>query len=289
MSEYMEKFAVSRLVGAPPGYIGYEEGGQLTEAVRRRPYQVILLDEIEKAHPDVFNVLLAVLDDGRLTDGQGRTVDFKNTVLIMTSNVGSQFIAGFAARADGMDEEAYEEMKGQVTESLRLTFRPEFLNRVDEVIVFHQLTEAELSAIVDLQIADLARRLEAQDLTLEVTPAAKGLIVREGYDPAFGARPLKRTIQRLLENPFARALLGGKFAPGDRITADADIVGGTLVFSTESATIVAEASERRDARAGRREAVGAGAAGGPGGRRRKQPLDLPPIEEPPSEGGERLN
>jgi len=285
MSEYMEKFSVSRLVGAPPGYIGYEEGGQLTEAVRRRPYQVILLDEIEKAHPDVFNILLAVLDDGRLTDGQGRTVDFKNTVLIMTSNVGSQFIAGFVARGDAMDEEAYEDMKRQVTESLRLTFRPEFLNRIDEVIVFHQLTEAELAAIVDLQIADLARRLSAQDLALEVTPAAKGLIVREGTDPAFGARPLKRTIQRLLENPFAKALLEGRFAPGDRIVADADIVGGTLVFTTDRATIVTEASDRRDARApAGKEPVAAG-----GRRRGKQPLDLPPIEGPPSDGGERLN
>jgi ATP-dependent Clp protease ATP-binding subunit ClpB len=286
MSEYMEKFAVSRLVGAPPGYIGYEEGGQLTEAVRRRPYQVILLDEIEKAHPDVFNVLLAVLDDGRLTDGQGRTVDFKNTVLIMTSNVGSQFIAGFAARGDAMDDEAYQEMKAQVTESLRLTFRPEFLNRVDEVIVFHQLTEQELASVVDLQIPDLARRLASQDLTLEVTPAAKGLIVREGYDPAFGARPLRRTIQRLLENPFAKALLEGRFRPGDRIVADADIVGGTLLFSTAAETIVAEASDRRDARAAGREPVGASA-----GRksRREKATELPPMESPPSDDGERLN
>jgi len=284
MSEYMEKFSVSRLVGAPPGYIGYEEGGQLTEAVRRRPYQVILFDETEKAHPDVFNILLAVLDDGRLTDGQGRTVDFRNTVLIMTSNVGSQFIAGFAARGDAMDEAAYEEMKSQVTESLRLTFRPEFLNRIDEVIVFHQLSSDELAAIVDLQIADLARRLAAQDLALEVTPAARGLIVREGFDPAFGARPLKRTIQRLLENPFARALLEGRFAPGDRIVADADIVGGTLVFSTERETIVAEASDRRDARAAAgKETVAAGR------RKRRQPLDLPPIDEPSGDGGERLN
>jgi ATP-dependent Clp protease ATP-binding subunit ClpB len=285
MSEYMEKFSVSRLVGAPPGYIGYEEGGQLTEAVRRRPYQVILLDEIEKAHPDVFNVLLAVLDDGRLTDGQGRTVDFRNTVLIMTSNVGSQFIAGFAARGEPDDEAAYEEMKAQVTESLRLTFRPEFLNRVDEVIVFHQLTQDELAAIVDLQIADLARRLAAQELTLEVTPAAKGLIVREGFDPAYGARPLKRTIQRLLENPFAKALLEGRFKPGDRIVADADIVGGTLVFTTDSATVVTEAADRRDARAGAREPVGAGT----GGRKRRAPTELPPIDEPAPDGGERLN
>src|SRR5881296_3654150 len=179
MSEYMEKFSVSRLVGAPPGYVGYEEGGQLTEAVRRRPYQVVLLDEIEKAHPDVFNVLLQVLDDGRLTDGQGRTVDFKNTVVIMTSNVGSQFIAGFAGRGDAGNESAYEAMKDQVIESLRLQFRPEFLNRVDEVIVFHALTDADLAAIVDLLLADLERRLVAQEITLELTASAKALIVRE--------------------------------------------------------------------------------------------------------------
>jgi ATP-dependent Clp protease ATP-binding subunit ClpC len=183
-----------------------------------------------------------------------------------------------------MDDEAYQEMKAQVTESLRLTFRPEFLNRVDEVIVFHQLTEQELASIVDLQIADLARRLASQDLTLEVTPAAKGLIVREGYDPAFGARPLRRTIQRLLENPFAKALLEGRFKPGDRIEAEADIVGGTLVFSTARETIVAEASDRRDARsAAGKEPVAAA------GRRRAKSLDLPPIEEPPGDGSERLN
>ena len=215
MSEYMEKFSVSRLVGAPPGYVGYDEGGQLTEAVRRRPYQVVLLDEIEKAHPDVFNVLLQVLDDGRLTDGQGRTVDFKNTVVIMTSNVGSQVIAAHAASGPATAE-AYEAMKRQVTEPLRLQFRPEFLNRIDEVIVFHALTDADLAAIVDLLLADLQRRLATQDLVLELTPAARALIAREGHDPTFGARPLKRTIQRLVENPFARALLEGRFKPGDR-------------------------------------------------------------------------
>src|SRR6185369_13485161 len=203
----------------PPGYVGYEEGGQLTEAVRRRPYQVILLDEIEKAHPDVFNVLLQVLDDGRLTDSQGRTVDFKNTVVIMTSNVGSQQIQSFAGQSDG---DSYESMKRQVTDQLRMQFRPEFLNRIDEVIVFHALGDAQLAAIADLQLADLQRRIAANDLVLELTPAARALIVREGTDPAFGARPLKRTIQRLVENPFARALLSGSFKPGDRIEADAD-------------------------------------------------------------------
>jgi ATP-dependent Clp protease ATP-binding subunit ClpB len=261
MSEYMEKFSVSRLIGAPPGYVGYEEGGQLTESVRRRPYQVILLDEIEKAHPDVFNILLQVLDDGRLTDGQGRTVDFRNTVIIMTSNVGSQFITGFAARGDD-DRAAYEEMKRQVTEALRLTFRPEFLNRIDEVIVFHALTDDDLAKIVDLQLADLTRRLAEQDLELELTPAAKTLIVREGTDPAYGARPLRRTIQRLVENPLARALVAGEFKPGDRIVVDADVVGGTLVFRTEAATVITEAGARRDARA--KEATAAGAGRGDG-------------------------
>jgi ATP-dependent Clp protease ATP-binding subunit ClpA len=263
MSEYMEKFAVSRLVGAPPGYVGYEEGGQLTEAVRRRPYQVILLDEIEKAHPDVFNVLLQVLDDGRLTDGQGRTVDFRNTVVIMTSNIGSAAIAASSGRAG---DDAYEAMKRQVMETLRGQFRPEFLNRVDEVIVFHALTDEDLARIVELLVADLQRRLEDQDLTLELTPAARALIVREGTDPAFGARPLKRTIQRLVENPFARALLQGQFRPGDRIVADADLVSGTLVFSTEGSTVVTETGSRRDARA--REEV-------PAGARAESVLDLP--------------
>jgi ATP-dependent Clp protease ATP-binding subunit ClpB len=277
MSEYMEKFAVSRLVGAPPGYVGYEEGGQLTEAVRRRPYQVILLDEIEKAHPDVFNVLLQVLDDGRLTDGQGRTVDFKNTVVIMTSNVGSQFIAGFAGRGDAAGAAAYEEMKAQVIESLRLQFRPEFLNRVDEIIVFHALTDADLSAIVDLLLADLSKRLASQDLALELTPGARALIAREGHDPAFGARPLKRTIQRLVENPFARALIQGQFQPGDRIVADADVIGGTLIFTTERSTVAVETGDRRDARSGGRTPVSAGSRGG--GRR--SPLDLPDIDEKP--------
>jgi len=263
MSEYMEKFAVSRLVGAPPGYVGYEEGGQLTEAVRRRPYQVVLLDEIEKAHPDVFNVLLQVLDDGRLTDGQGHTVDFRNTVVIMTSNVGSAAIAASGGRSG---DEAYEDMKRQVTDLLRAQFRPEFLNRIDEVIVFHALTDDDLARIVDLLVADLQRRIADQDLTLELTPNARALIVREGTDPAYGARPLKRTIQRLVENPFARALLQGQFKPGERITADADPVSGTLVFSTEGATVVADAGSRRDARA--REGV-------PAGSPAESVLDLP--------------
>jgi ATP-dependent Clp protease ATP-binding subunit ClpB len=246
MSEYMEKYAVSRLIGAPPGYVGYEEGGQLTEAVRRRPYQVILLDEIEKAHPDVFNVLLQVLDDGRLTDGQGRTVDFKNTVIVMTSNVGSQFITSYAGRRD---ESSYEQMKNQVTDTLRQVFRPEFLNRIDEIIVFHALTEDDLARIVDFLLADLSRRLADHDLELDVTPQARTLIAREGHDPAYGARPLRRSIQRLVENPLARALLEGRFKPGTLIKVDADPVSGTIVFSDGGQTIVTSATdERRDIR-----------------------------------------
>jgi ATP-dependent Clp protease ATP-binding subunit ClpB len=290
MSEYMEKFSVSRLIGAPPGYVGYEEGGQLTEAVRRRPYQVILLDEIEKAHPDVFNLLLQVLDDGRLTDGQGRTVDFKNTVIIMTSNVGSQLITAAAGR--DRDAAAYEVMKRQVTEALRAQFRPEFLNRIDEIIVFHALSDADLEQIVDLLLKDLERRLTEQDLRVELTPAARQLIVREGTDPAYGARPLKRTIQRLVENPLARALLKGEFSPGDTIHIDADPVSGTLVFSTDRSTVVADAATRRDARSASKngdEPVGAGA----GGRGRKSVLDLPDVDRPKrdgdGDGGELVN
>ncbi len=275
MSEYMEKFSVSRLVGAPPGYVGYDEGGQLTEAVRRRPYQVVLLDEIEKAHPDVFNILLQVLDDGRLTDGHGRTVSFKNTVVIMTSNIGSAAIAAAGARAG---DAAYEQMKREVTETLRTAFRPEFLNRVDEVIVFHALVDEDLAAIVDLLLADLDRRLAEQDITLELTPAAKALIVREGTDPAFGARPLKRTIQRLVENQLARALVGGEFRPGARVTADADLGSGTLVFSTDDATVVSDGG-RRDARTRDRDPVGAAA-----GDRSGSPIDLPSTRKKRDDG-----
>jgi ATP-dependent Clp protease ATP-binding subunit ClpA len=276
---------VSRLVGAPPGYVGYEEGGQLTEAVRRRPYQVVLLDEIEKAHPDVFNVLLQVLDDGRLTDSQGRTVDFKNTVLIMTSNIGSQVIAATGARAG--DPDAYEAMKRQVTEALRLQFRPEFLNRIDEVIVFHALTDADLAAIVDLLVADLQRRLAAQDLTLELTAAARALIAREGTDPTFGARPLKRTIQRLVENPLARSLIAGTFKPGATIRVDADPVGSTLVFSSDGESVIADAATRRDARTrDESEAVGAVSGRGRGGHGRgASVLDLPDIDGGSGDGG----
>jgi ATP-dependent Clp protease ATP-binding subunit ClpB len=212
MSEYMEKHTVARLIGAPPGYVGYEEGGQLSEAVRRRPYSVVLFDEIEKAHRDVFNVLLQVLDDGRITDGQGRTVDFKNTVIIMTSNIGSQFITG---------EESSEARSRLVMDALREHFRPEFLNRVDEIIIFDRLTDEDLKKIVDIQLARLTKRLAQQNITLKLTDSAKTVIAREGYDPVYGARPLKRAIQRYLLDPLSINILEGKFGEGQTIIADA--------------------------------------------------------------------
>ncbi len=221
MSEYMEKHTVARLIGAPPGYVGYEEGGQLTEAVRRRPYSVILFDEVEKAHPDVFNALLQVLDDGRLTDGHGRTVDFKNTVVIMTSNVGSQFIHDL-----GRADEA--EMRRRVQESLKATFRPEFLNRIDDIIVFHALTDDQLARIVEIQLGRLSKYLVDRKISVTLTDAARSLIAREGYDPHFGARPIKRAIQRLIQNPLATRILAGELRDGDTVEVDAD--GGGLVF-----------------------------------------------------------
>jgi|YNPMSStandDraft_1061717.scaffolds.fasta_scaffold16994_1 ATP-dependent Clp protease ATP-binding subunit ClpB len=228
MSEYQEKHTVSRLIGAPPGYVGYEEGGQLTEAVRRRPYSVILFDEIEKAHHDVFNVLLQVLDDGRLTDGQGRTVDFKNTIVIMTSNIGSQRILQYRGAFEG---ELYERMKQAVFEELRRHFRPEFLNRVDEIIVFHSLTEADLTRIVDIQVRRLQDRLQDRKITLQLTPAAKKFLVEVGYDPSFGARPLKRAIQREIETPLARLLLIGEIRDGDTVTVDHEPSQDRLTFT----------------------------------------------------------
>jgi ATP-dependent Clp protease ATP-binding subunit ClpB len=222
MSEYMEKHAVARMIGAPPGYVGYEEGGQLTEAIRRRPYAVVLFDEIEKAHPDVFNMLLQILDDGRLTDSQGRTVDFRNTVLIMTSNVGSQYIL-----EHGVSN--FEQVETKVLDLLRQTFKPEFLNRVDDVIIFRPLGREEIERIVDLQIARVERLLADRRLGLELTPAAKQLIVAEGYDPVYGARPLKRAIQRLLQNPLALAVLEGEYREGDRVRVDRS-PDGTLHF-----------------------------------------------------------
>ena len=228
MSEYQEKHNVSRLLGAPPGYIGYEEGGQLTEAVRRRPYCVILLDEIEKAHPDVFNVLLQVLDDGRLTDGQGRTVDFKNSIVIMTSNVGSQRILQFKGSAIG---EVYDRMKDAVTDELRKHFRPEFLNRVDDVIVFHSLTEADLTKIVEIQLGRLRDRLAERNIALILTAAAKAHIVKVGYDPAFGARPLKRVLQKEVETNLGRKLLQGEIKDGQTVTVDYDLSRDGLTFA----------------------------------------------------------
>ncbi len=213
MSEYMEKHTVSRLIGAPPGYVGYEEGGQLTEAVRRRPYCVVLFDEIEKAHPDVFNILLQILDDGRLTDGQGRTVDFKNTIIIMTSNIGSQWISELGGRDDA-------EMRRRVMEALRQHFRPEFLNRIDEIIIFQSLTFEHIKQIVDIQLRGVRKRLADRRMELEVTEAAKDYLAQEGFDPVYGARPLKRTIQRLLLDPLSIKLLQGEFRDGDRIVVD---------------------------------------------------------------------
>jgi ATP-dependent Clp protease ATP-binding subunit ClpB len=228
MSEYMEKHTVARLIGAPPGYVGYEEGGQLSEAVRRKPYSVILFDEIEKAHGDVFNVLLQVLDDGRLTDGQGRTVDFKNTIVIMTSNLGSPIIQEYFM--DGhTDKSAHSAMEDKVMAELKKHFRPEFLNRVDDVIIFQSLDESELTRIVDIQLAQLDQRLAQQNLTLDVDAAAKKFLAKEGYDPQFGARPLKRAIQEFLLDPLATKLLAGEFKPGEKIKVGAK--DGELVFA----------------------------------------------------------
>jgi ATP-dependent Clp protease ATP-binding subunit ClpB len=219
MSEYMEKHAVSRLIGAPPGYVGYDEGGQLTEPVRRRPYSVILFDEIEKAHPDVWNVLLQVLDDGRLTDGQGRTVDFKNTVIILTSNIGSQHLLGTGTE---------QEMRDAVMGELRRAFRPEFLNRLDEIVMFHRLDRAEVRSIVDVQLQRFAERLKRRDLTLQISDDAKDFLGSIGFDPTFGARPLKRAIQQHLENPLAQQILSGGFELGDVVTVE--LKGGELSF-----------------------------------------------------------
>jgi ATP-dependent Clp protease ATP-binding subunit ClpB len=217
MSEYMEKHSVSRLMGAPPGYIGYEEGGQLTEAIRRRPYSVILFDEIEKAHADVFNVMLQILDDGRLTDSQGHVVDFKNTIIIMTSNIGSQYILDLAG-----DESRYEEMRSRVMDAMRNSFRPEFLNRIDEIIIFHSLQKHELRQIVKLQVERLEQRLAEQKLSLKLSEAAIDFLAEIGYDPVFGARPLKRSIQRYLETAIAKAILRGEFKPGNTIFVDVE-------------------------------------------------------------------
>ncbi len=223
MSEFMEKHSVARLIGAPPGYVGYEEGGYLTEAVRRRPYSVILLDEVEKAHPDVFNVLLQVLDDGRLTDGQGRTVDFRNTVIIMTSNLGSQVIQEYAG------EQNYTRMKSAVMEVVQQSFRPEFINRIDDIVVFHPLGTRQIRAIVDIQLLYLKKRLAERNMDLVLDDAARDLLGEAGFDPVYGARPLKRAIQQQIENPLAQRILQGEFVPGDRIRVV--VQDGELGFS----------------------------------------------------------
>jgi ATP-dependent Clp protease ATP-binding subunit ClpB len=227
MSEFMEKHSVARLIGAPPGYVGYEEGGYLTEAVRRKPYSVILLDEVEKAHPDVFNVLLQVLDDGRLTDGQGRTVDFRNTVVVMTSNLGSTLIQELSG------EENYDRMKQAVMGVVGQHFRPEFINRIDDIVVFHPLAREQLRRIAAIQIQYLRDRLAARDMQLTLTDRALDKLAETGFDPVYGARPLKRAIQQALENPLAQDILSGKFAPGDTIVAE--LAGGAIVFGKEKA------------------------------------------------------
>jgi ATP-dependent Clp protease ATP-binding subunit ClpB len=222
MSEFMEKHSVARLIGAPPGYVGYEEGGYLTEAIRRRPYSVILLDELEKAHPDVFNVLLQVLDDGRLTDGQGRTVDFRNAVIVMTSNMGSDVIQQLAGEAN------YAEMKSEVMEIVRHSLRPELINRLDEIVVFHPLDATQIRAIARIQIQYLQKRLADRDMKLVVSDAALDHLGEAGFDPVYGARPLKRAIRAQLENTLAQEILAGKFGPGDLI--EVDLADGALAF-----------------------------------------------------------
>jgi len=223
MSEYMEKHSVSRLIGAPPGYVGYDEGGALTEAVRRRPYQVVLFDEVEKAHPDVFNVLLQVLDDGRLTDGQGRTVDFKNTLIIMTSNLGSEYLVALGENQD------VDEVREQVMGVVRGTFRPEFLNRLDEIILFHRLKRAHMGAIVDIQLLRLKKLLADRKIEVVLTEEARNLLAEKGYDPAYGARPLKRVIQKSIQDPLAEEILAGRVKDGD--TVEVGVASGKFTFN----------------------------------------------------------
>ena len=254
MSEYMEKFSVQRLIGAPPGYVGYDEGGQLTEAVRRRPYSVILMDEMEKAHPDVFNILLQVLDDGRLTDGQGRVVSFKNTIIIMTSNVGSQFIAGANASSDP------DEVQREVNNALRQTFKPEFLNRIDDVVVFHALGLEDIEKIVDIQLRDVRERLSRDRIQLELTPAAKQSLAFDGLDPVYGARPLKRLIQRQVVDSVANLIIDGQLHEGDVVRVD--VGDDDRLFAARDDA----ASERRRA---------AGAAGSPAD---DEPLEPDAVE-----------
>jgi ATP-dependent Clp protease ATP-binding subunit ClpB len=231
MSEYMEKHSVARLIGAPPGYVGYEEGGALTEAVRRRPYQVILFDEIEKAHPDVFNVLLQVLDDGRLTDGQGHTVDFRNTLIVMTSNLGAELLVN---QPEGQDTDV---VRDQVMAIVRASFRPEFLNRIDEIILFHRLQKSEMSRIVDIQMTRLAKLLEDRKITIKLEPAAREWLADKGWDPAYGARPLKRVIQKYVQDPMADMILSGRIKDDEKVVIGAGKQG--LKFNGEVAAAVA--------------------------------------------------
>jgi ATP-dependent Clp protease ATP-binding subunit ClpC len=238
MSEYMEKFSVSRLIGAPPGYVGYEDSGALTKAVRRRPYSVVLLDEIEKAHPDVFNILLQVLDEGHLTDNYGRVIDFKNSVLIMTSNLGARDISkggglGFHSQDP---KSSYEKIRDKVKEEVERAFNPEFLNRVDDTIVFHPLTRQEIGEIVHILLGDVRTRLEEEKLTLRLSDAAVELLVEKGFDEKFGARPLRRAIQKYLEDPLSEKILLAEFAPGDEIVVDVDAEGEGLSLGAASPT-----------------------------------------------------
>merc|ERR1711937_176310 len=244
MSEFMERHTVSKLIGSPPGYVGYNEGGQLTEAVRRRPYTVVLFDEIEKAHPDVFNMMLQILEDGRLTDSKGRTVDFKNVLLIMTSNVGSSVIEkggmqlGFQLPTDDADEQSYNRIKTLVNEELKQYFRPEFLNRLDEIIVFRQLTKMEVGEIAGLMLKDIFGRMSEKGMTLEVTDRMRDRIIDEGYNPSYGARPLRRAIMRLLEDSLAERLLEGDIKEGDSVIVDVDASGQVIVLNGEGERFV---------------------------------------------------
>ncbi|MFL5034909.1 MAG: AAA family ATPase, partial [Microvirga sp.] len=231
MSEYMEKHSVARLIGAPPGYVGYDEGGALTEAVRRRPYQVVLFDEIEKAHPDVFNVLLQVLDDGRLTDGQGHTVDFRNTLIVMTSNLGSEYLVN---QPEGQDTDA---VKDQVMAVVRSAFRPEFLNRVDEIILFHRLKKPDMGRIVDIQMRRLQKLLDERKITLNLEPSARDWLAEKGWDPAYGARPLKRVIQKAVQDPLAELILSGRIKDGETVSISVGAHG--LVFNGEAVAAAA--------------------------------------------------
>jgi ATP-dependent Clp protease ATP-binding subunit ClpB len=244
MSEYMEKHAVSRMIGAPPGYVGYDEGGQLTEQIRRRPYSVVLFDEIEKAHPDIFNAMLQILDDGRLTDGQGRVIDFRNAVIIMTSNIGSHVIAesknafGFSVNQKSRSN---EETRKSLLDALRQSFRPEFLNRVDDIIVFSQLSRENLSVLIDLQLNKVASMLAERGVKLEIAPEAKEIIMNEGYDEAYGARPMRRAIQRLVQNPLALRLLAGDFLAGETVLVEKDGDEGKLKFVKQTEAVPAYA------------------------------------------------